>query len=66
MRKIFFILIVVSFLEASHENMGGTPVAQALSLSYVAMAHGAEAIPFNPAGLPLGDRMEALTYYRIL
>jgi len=66
MKKIIFILIMVSFLEASHENMGGTPVAQALSLSYVAMAHGAGAIPFNPAGLPLGDKMEALTYYRIL
>jgi len=68
MRKIIVILIMISisFLEASHENMGGIPVAQALSLSYVAMAEGAGAIPFNPAGLPLGNRIEALTYYRIL
>jgi len=63
--KASSLLILVSLLFASHENIGITTYSRSISESGVGGVSGVEALFVNPAGLSSGSKIDLLLSYEI-
>lgn len=63
MKKLLILLAVISIVYASHENVGISPEARALSESNVSKGFGISSLFTNPAGILSGGQWEAMISY---